>query len=241
MRAQFAFILIVTFTGSEAAIAQRSVNGCIASSAPTRRSKPATSLKPQLLLWCLMFGQQCTLADNYVNEYIDKERHDDSFVWSFNKQCTLKDDEVNAYMNKHVRWNSMWSLNNQCARTDDKINGYIDKHVRWYSMWSCEPFSRYSHAQMRRRRTKYNVFKEDAKIKHALAAKFIVAEDMRPQVEITEHDDDLCVSERDKILFFDEVNTKIKAAEAKAAKKDKVAKEAICHAISVKLEVPRLA
>jgi hypothetical protein len=240
MHTLLAFVCIVISTASEVAIAPRNEHDCVAPLAPTRRSK-AVTLKSQLLVWCLMFHQQCILENNYANAYIENKERSDSFVWSFNKQCTLSDDDVNSYMSKHVRWNSVWSLNKQCARTNDKINAYIEKHVRWSSMWSCEPISRYSHGQRRRRRSKYNVFKEDTKIKHALAAKFIVAAGMRPEVEITEHDDGLCVSEHDWVLFFDQLNEKIKAANAKAVQNHKLAKEAIWHAISAKLQLPTLA
>lgn len=243
MRALLAFVFIVTFTKSETAIAQRIDYESIAPLVAPHISESVASRKAHLLKWCLMFPQTCKLTGDYADFYIqNKSRRFDSFVWSFTEQCSLHDDEVNAYMQKHVRWNSVWSLNKQCARANNKIEGYILHHVRHYSIWSCKPSSDYSRAHTRPGPPpKYWIFAEGGKIERALAAKLIVADDMRPVVKITEHDKNLCVSEHDSDAFFDVLNDKIEAAEAKAAEKVQLATKTFYHAILENLRPPTLA
>ena len=181
-----------------------------------------------------MFGKQCSLTNKDVKAYIRKHSWSNP-VWIFKEQCGLKNDNVNVYMEKHSRWNSVWGVNKQCARSDAAINEYIRKLIApSQCIWNCNPlYFRYGTWDLRKDMycSRYNIFVEGPKINEALKSKLIVAEDMRPEVEITNNGKHVCVSDRDFDVFFDLVNAKLDAAKMKAAEKAKIVKDAIWHKI----------
>ena len=167
--------VLTTVTGSGTAIETRTENTYMA-------SPRSESLKAQLLIWCLMFDKQCTLAHKDVKAYIRKHSRNRP-VWIFKKQCTLHHDKVNAYMHKHSRWNSVWGVNKQCAHSDSTINRYIRRLIGpSQCIWECNPRHFYWGQWDLRHdnyRTRYNIIVEGLKINEALRSKSIVAEDMR--------------------------------------------------------------
>lgn len=88
----------------------------------------------------------------------------------------------------------------ECAQTHNYINAYIEKH----NVWDCQ-----SNGNLN------DLFVFGKKIQDAIDAKLILPANMRPDVEITDQDVNLCVSDQDFFFFFDVVDAMISSADVK--------------------------